>query len=454
METKKIVENSKERVIGDYNKIKGPYTLPTDWKWVKLGDETISHINPKKTEVRDILDENIEVSFVPMENIDGITGQIIQLDLKNIADVYKGYTYFRDGDIIFAKITPCMENGKCVIVNNLKNGIGFGSTEFHVIRLKKNINKKWIWYLLRFLETRENAKKQFTGAVGHKRVPVDFLKELLVPLPYNGGIPDLKKQNKLVEKIDSIFDEISVMERLREKAVLNTDMLFETILNDFFKKYDNDPDWKFIELGNKDISKKIMSGGTPSRKISDYWNDGTINWVKISDITENQFYINETDEKITENGLNNSSAKLFDEETVLFSIFASIGKVGILKIPAATNQAIVGIKPNENINNEFLAYLLKYKARKLLNKGRGNAQSNINQSILKKFAFPIPYKDNKPDLKKQNEIVNYLNQFNKVLQKLNNLQELQLEKFIYLKENVLKNAFKGNYDDQRSRNKN
>ena len=75
-----------------------------------------------------------------------------------------------------------MENGKCAIAKNLKNGIGFGSTEFHVIRVGEDIYNKWVWHFLRFSKTREEAKKHFTGAVGHKRVPADFLKNLLTHL--------------------------------------------------------------------------------------------------------------------------------------------------------------------------------------------------------------------------------------------------------------------------------
>ena len=95
-----------------------------------------------------------------------------------------GYTYFEDNDVIFAKITPCMENGKGAIAVNLKNGIGFGSTEYHILRPVYGIsNSYWIYYLTSDPQFRENAAKRMTGASGHRRVPEDYIKKYVVSLP-------------------------------------------------------------------------------------------------------------------------------------------------------------------------------------------------------------------------------------------------------------------------------
>lgn len=131
----------------------------------------------------------------------------------------------------------------------------------------------------------------------------------------------------------------------------------------------------------------IQSGGTPSRGIAEYWN-GTIPWVKISDITS--FYVNVTEEYITEEGLKNSSAKMFAKGTILFTIFATIGKISILNIDATTNQAIVGITQNEYIHKHFLIYALQNKVDEIILQGKGVAQNNINMSILKERIIPLP----------------------------------------------------------------
>ena len=142
--------------------------------------------------------------------------------------------------------------------------------------------------------------------------------------------------------------------------------------------------WKEVKLS--DLAE-IQSGGTPSRSNTAYWN-GDIPWVKISDIKGK--YVTETEEFITEEGLMNSSAKMFERGTILFSIFATIGKVAILDIDATTNQALVGLKNNELVDKSFLVYALIELSERISNLGKGVAQKNINISILKDVRIPLP----------------------------------------------------------------
>ena|SRR3989344_2837485 len=144
----------------------------------KLSD--IAIINPPKD--RGLISSDLEVSFIPMEHIDGETGSISKQDIRKAKEVYKGYTSFSDGDVIFAKITPCMENGKSAIARNLKNGKGFGSTEFYVIRPRANISAEYLWHFLRQEEVRKVAAQHFTGAVGHKRVPKEHMESIELPI--------------------------------------------------------------------------------------------------------------------------------------------------------------------------------------------------------------------------------------------------------------------------------
>lgn len=132
---------------------------------------------------------------------------------------------------------------------------------------------------------------------------------------------------------------------------------------------------------------KVQSGGTPSRGVAEYWN-GKIPWVKISDI--DSVYVTKTDEFITEEGLKNSSARIFPKGTILLTIFATIGRVGILKIDAATNQAIAGITPLKQVEEKFFYYALIHYANKLVDQAKGVAQKNINLSILKALEIPLP----------------------------------------------------------------
>src|SRR5690606_30955161 len=115
------------------------------------------------------------VSFVPMEAVDdGATGRV-RLQSRPLAEVKKGYTPFAEGDILWAKITPCMQNGKSCIARGLQNSIGFGSTEFHVFRVRDSeVSAKFVWEFLSQESLRRVATFAFTGSAGHQRVPDTF----------------------------------------------------------------------------------------------------------------------------------------------------------------------------------------------------------------------------------------------------------------------------------------
>jgi len=117
-----------------------------------------------------------------MEYVDEALGAIADSETRRIEDVVRGYTYFRDWDVLFAKITPCMENGKCAVATNLTNGVGFGSTEFHVVRPGRDVLPQWIFYFLRQQATRQDAARHMTGTAGQQRVPTRFLQEVEIPL--------------------------------------------------------------------------------------------------------------------------------------------------------------------------------------------------------------------------------------------------------------------------------
>jgi len=134
---------------------------------------------------------------------------------------------------------------------------------------------------------------------------------------------------------------------------------------------------------------KITSGGTPSRTKLEYYENGNIPWVKTGDLKNR--YINDVQEKINEDGLNNSSAKIFSKNTVLLAMYgATIGNCSILNISAATNQACAAFLPNKKVQTEYLYYFLSYNKPNFILKGVGGAQPNISISILKDFKIPLP----------------------------------------------------------------
>lgn len=191
-------------------------------------------------------------------------------------------------------------------------------------------------------------------------------------------LPSLEEQRKLADVLWAIYD----MKDKYKKLISATD---ELVKSQFIEMIESDSSIPKVCLG--DIFE-ISSGGTPSRKKEEYWDDGKIPWVKISDMKS--MYVTETEECITELGLAKSSAKLYGAGTFLISIFATLGEVSILDIDATTNQAIAGLVPKREIDTEYMYIALTQLKDHIIDIGRGAAQNNINLSILKNLEISMP----------------------------------------------------------------
>ena len=143
-------------------------TIPEEWEVKRL--RYMAQVNPSKSEV-DNVDLDQAVSFLPMESI-GEDGSLDLNTARPLGSVYQGFTYFRDNDVLIAKITPCFENGKGAIAENLRNGIGFGTTELHVLRSRDDLDRRFLFYLTTSLAFREPGEASMYGAGGQKRAPM------------------------------------------------------------------------------------------------------------------------------------------------------------------------------------------------------------------------------------------------------------------------------------------
>ena len=153
--------------------------LPSGWRKAKLAD--VCDLNPRRSQVS--RRDDAMTSFLPMPAIgEGGVG-IIRPELRPYRELRKGYTSFVEGDVLFAKITPCMQNAKHAIARNLTDGIGFGSTEFHVLRARSEMIPEWLHFFLLQPSLLADATRHFTGAVGQRRVPDEYLASLEIPLP-------------------------------------------------------------------------------------------------------------------------------------------------------------------------------------------------------------------------------------------------------------------------------
>ena len=172
-----------------------PQLIPKLWSETTCGESCI--INPSR--FPNSIEDELPLSFVPMSAVEAQTGRMNPGQIKLYREVRKGYTRFSDGDVLFAKITPSMENGKITIAKGLINGVGCGSTEFHVLRPMDSLLGKYLLHFLLQDTFRREAQRYMSGTAGQMRVPVDFLSNAAFPLP------PLSEQHRIVSEIEKQF---------------------------------------------------------------------------------------------------------------------------------------------------------------------------------------------------------------------------------------------------------
>lgn len=174
--------------------------VPEHWEVKRL--RFTVNLNPVKSELN--IPEDTLVSFIPMEAVN-FDKNLTLTEERNLDEVYKGYTYFKNGDVVLAKITPCFENGKSAIAQNLKNGIAFGTTELHVLRSQDSINNHFLYYLIKSDSFMKIGESEMYGAGGQKRVPEEFIKNFLI------GLPPYYEQTAIAHYLDTKLGEIDAL---------------------------------------------------------------------------------------------------------------------------------------------------------------------------------------------------------------------------------------------------
>jgi type I restriction enzyme S subunit len=241
-------DNLKSRI--DNSELKNLPELPKGWEWTNF--ERIGEVNPRFN--KNSFKTDLEVTFLPMRNVKAESGKIdLSLTKKLSYILKKSYTYFGNGDILFAKITPCMENGKVAIADGLKNGIGFGSTEFHVIRLSKDFSRKFFFYYIIQEKFRKEAERNMKGTAGHMRVPTNYIKK--VPIVF----PPLPEQQKIVEEIEKRFSIADEVEKTVDESLKQAEKLRQSILKKAFEG-------KLTEKWRKE-HPELVSGENSAEKL-------------------------------------------------------------------------------------------------------------------------------------------------------------------------------------------
>jgi type I restriction enzyme, S subunit len=210
------------------------------WPLRELGD--VIEINPRQPKG---IAASQEVSFVPMAAVDEIHGSIADRQVREFGTVSKGFPTFADGDVLFAKITPCMENGKAAIASDLVNGIGAGSTEFFVLRPGQDVLPEYIFHFVRRPSFREACKANFTGSAGQQRVPRSYLERVVLPLP------PLEEQRRIV----GLLDRAAEIRRRADAAHAKARAIIPALFLDLFGDPATNPKgWRALNLGDALLS--------------------------------------------------------------------------------------------------------------------------------------------------------------------------------------------------------
>ena len=194
-------------------------------RWPKKPLGEVCAINPK-LKVSEVPASDAQVTFVSMAAVDQVRGSIARPEIRRYSQVAKGYTPFRENDVLFAKITPCMQNGKAAIARGLCGGLGFGSTEFHVLRPNRDLLPPWVFAFIRQPSFRAVAEAHFTGSAGQQRVPTDFLKNFPIP------VPPLAEQERIVK----LLHEADELRKLRAQADRRTADLIPALFQEMFSE--------------------------------------------------------------------------------------------------------------------------------------------------------------------------------------------------------------------------
>ncbi len=351
--------------------------MAAEWKETKLID--FMDFNPVLS-----IKKNSKAKKVPMEMLLPFTRKINGYEVTE----YKGGSKFQNGDTLLARITPCLENGKTAFVSILEEGeTAFGSTEFIVLRAKKNVSDPFfIYYLMRSPFIREIAIKSMIGSSGRQRVQQDVLENLEICLP------PLEAQQKIAKILSSLDEKIELNNKINENLHAQAQAIFKSWFVDFEPFGGTMPsDWE--EKKVCDVFD-ITIGKTPPRKELCWFShkESDIRWLSISDMKNNDCYALTSSEYLTKEAIKKFNIKVVSDNTVLLSFKLTIGRVSIACGEMATNEAIAHFNTDDKELVEYLyCYLKNYNYQSLGN--TSSIATAVNSKIIKTIPFILPTRE-------------------------------------------------------------
>ena len=459
--------------------------VPDEWCCVNHID--IAEINPKF----DInqFKEDVEVSFLPMASVKEISGNYDLSQSRKLSAVKKGYTNFKNGDIIFAKITPCMENGKIAVLDNLLNGMGFGSTEFHVSRPYHDINAQFLFYYFVQSAFRKKAQRIMTGSAGQLRVSTEYFKKVNIP------IPPLPEQRAIVSKIEQLFSDLDngienfkkAQEQLKRYRQSVLKKAFEGELTKKWREEQNDlhsAEELKMEITNKRncwFDKEILKGNSeakrlrnkiekhivenPDELIPNTWiwtsflqschlvvdchnktapyQKAGIYLVRTSNVRDGKLNIKDNIRYISEDIYKYWSRRCPPESgDILFTREAPMGEAAIIppdtKICMGQRMMLLRVF-NELVSPKYLLYaIIDLNFQKRIRKNAiGTGVKHLRVGDVEKLLYPLC------TIKEQHQIVQEIETRLSVCDKMESTIAESLQKAESLRQSILKKAFEG-----------
>jgi type I restriction enzyme S subunit len=355
--------------------------------WGRIGDFYAITKKPRSLDVSAMA----EIPFSAMEAIPQGGAYDPSFTMKAPRAITSG-TYFEPGDVLVAKITPSFENGKQAFARTLPAPFGYATTE--VIPLhpsKSGHDPRLLFFYLLHPDVRHHLTERMEGSTGRQRVPESVLLDLPIPEI------DQEEQTAIADALETIHAAAAA----EMNAEQNASALKHAAMNVLFShgrhhEVQRDSEvgpvpcgWLVDRLGSH---HSVISGGTPSRSNPKFWSGGTIPWVKTGEV--NYCIINETEEHITPLGIDQSAAKVLRAGTLLMAMYgqgSTRGKVAILGIDGACNQACAAITPRDDaILPRYLYHFLSWRYEEIRSLAHGGQQQNLNLEIVRELLVAYP----------------------------------------------------------------
>ena len=342
--------------------------MTSEWRTIRAAD--FIDFNPRLS-----LKKGDIATKVAMDKLKPFTKKIPETEKAE----FNGGAKFCNGDTVMARITPCLENGKTAYVDMLDDGeIGFGSTEFIVMRAKTGISDpQFVYYTAINPVFRNVAVKSMVGSSGRQRVQQSVLEELEL------SVPDLDEQRRIGDFLARIDEKIALNDRINDNLEQQAQSYFQELFVD-----NADPEWT---TGTISDLGAVVGGSTPSKAKPEYYTESGIAWITPKDLSINKSkFVSHGENDITELGLKNSSAAIMPEGTVLFSSRAPIGYIAIAAGEVTTNQGFKSVVPKPEIGTPFVYFFLKNTLPVIEGMASGSTFKEVSGSTMKNVPAVIP----------------------------------------------------------------